>query len=183
MHTQTHILSGWCAANLLRLTGRQRLFCMLAAVLADLDGLSHLYGEMAFAEYHHKLGHNVLFGAVLAGALTAFSNSHRVKSFFVYLSLFHLHLVMDYFGSGRAWTIYYLWPFSNLELRFRYAWAFYSWQNITAAFTLYAWTIWIAVRCGRTPLEVLMPRLDRQLVDWLRNHLTRRPAEQPVAAE
>jgi hypothetical protein len=50
----------------------------------------------------------------------------------------------------------------------RDAWPFYSWQNITTAFALVAWTLVIARRLGRTPLESLMPRLDRQLVGYLR---------------
>lgn len=54
-----------------------------------------------------------------------------------------------------------------------WSWEFYSWQNITTAAVLLVWTIAIAVRAGRTPLEVLMPKLDRELVDWLRKRLQR----------
>src|SRR5207302_7065303 len=106
-----------------------------------------------------------------------------------YLALFHLHLVMDYFGSGPGWGIYYLWPFSSWAAdNRRVAWEFYSWQNITLAAVLVVWTIFIAVRRGRTPLEALMPRLDRQLVEWLRRHVpfsrarrrTGAPPVQPV---
>lgn len=39
MHIQTHIVSGWCAANLLDLTPRERALAMVAASAADLDGL------------------------------------------------------------------------------------------------------------------------------------------------
>ena len=56
---------------------------------------------------------------------------------------------------------------------YRGAWEFFSWQNISTAIAFLAWTIWIAVRHGRTPLEAIMPGLDRQLVDWLRAKLTR----------
>ena len=45
-----------------------------------------------------------------------------------------------------------------------YGWNFYSWQNITAAFVLLLWTVAIAYVCRRTPLELLMPSLDRRLV-------------------
>ena len=45
MHVQTHILSGWLAGNLVPAFGpRERFFCMLAASLSDLDGLSLLGG-------------------------------------------------------------------------------------------------------------------------------------------
>ena len=77
--------------------------------------------------------------------------------------------LMDFFGSGPGWAIYYYWPFSRSAWDNRiWSWAFYSWQNITTAIVFLAWTIAIAIRAGRTPRELLMPNLDRQLVAWLR---------------
>jgi hypothetical protein len=143
---------------------------MLAAGLEDLDGLGILFGQEAYWDYHHRLGHNLLFGLVLAVVLTVFSK-HRGKAFLVYFGLFHLHLALDYFGSGPLWPIQYLWPFSDLEIEFKQAWEFYSWQNISTGLAFLVWTLWIAVRKGRTPLEAIMPRLDVRLVDWLRRAL------------
>ena len=45
MHIPTHILSGWCIGNVLPLNGRERLFCMVAASVADFDGLGIIFGE------------------------------------------------------------------------------------------------------------------------------------------
>src|SRR5262245_60059294 len=104
MHIQTHVMSGWCVGNLVSLTPRERFCCMLAASLADLDGLSLLGGWESYWQYHHKVGHNLLIGGILAGLLTVFS-AQRVKACFLYLALFHLHLVLDYFGSGPGWEI------------------------------------------------------------------------------
>jgi len=171
MHVQTHILSGWCVGNLLPLTERQRVMCMIAASIADLDGLSILGGQNAYWDHHHRLCHNLPFGVLACGTMALFSGK-RLFLFAVYLTLFHLHLVMDYFGSGPGWGIFYLWPFSSwIADNRRVAWEFYSWQNITVAALLVVWTVVIAVRRGRTPLEALMPKLDRQLVDWLRRHV------------
>ena len=176
MHIQTHILSGWCVANCFpRFAPRDRLLCMLAASLADLDGLGILFGQEAYWDYHHKLGHNLLYGVVLCTILTAFA-SRRLTCFPVCLALYHLHLLLDYYGSGPGWGIPYLWPFSAREWRSPDAWAFYSWQNITAFFALLLWTLWVARRAGRTPLEALMPRLDQQVV-----HILGGPARPPVA--
>jgi hypothetical protein len=77
--------------------------------------------------------------------------------------VYHLHLLMDYYGSGPGWGIPYFWPLSPREWRSENAWPFYSWQNITAFAALLLWTLWIARRFGRTPLEAIMPKLDRQL--------------------
>jgi hypothetical protein len=112
---------------------------------------------------HHVLAHNLPFALVVAIGLTVFS-SHRVVAFALYLGLFHLHLLMDYWGSGPLWPIYYLYPFSGFKWVNPDSWALFSWQNIAAAALLLIWTGWIARRRGRTPLELVAPRLDRLLV-------------------
>jgi inner membrane protein len=170
MHVQTHIMSGWVAGNYLKLNARQRGFCMVAAAICDLDGLSILFGQNAYWTYHHLLTHDLVF-AIISSAVLAYFSPRPLRSFLIYFSLFHLHLLMDYYGSGRDWDIYYLYPFSRRSLHNVHAWDFYSWQNLTAAGVLFAWTIVIAVRQGRTPLEAPMPDLDRQLVAWLRAKL------------
>jgi len=84
---------------------------------------------------------------------------------------------------GTGWPIRNLWPFSPWSPDNRaWSWEFYSWQNITTAAVLVVWTIVIAVRAGRTPLEVLMPKLDRQLIDWPRKRLPGSPASEVAAA-
>jgi hypothetical protein len=168
MHVPTHILSGWCAGNLLRLTPKQRLGCMIAATAADLDGMGILVSQDLYWDYHHKLGHNLFFALLLAGVLTIFlSDRRRLFAFLVFLAMAHLHLLLDYFGSGPDWPIWYLWPSDLLKIQNPHAWAFFSWQNIAFGYGLLAWTILIAWRQRRTPLEWLMPRLDLQLVALL----------------
>ena len=167
MHVQTHILSGWCVANLVpTFAPRDRLLCMLAASLADLDALGIVFGQETYWEYHHKLGLNLLYGILLCIILTLFA-TRRLLAFAVCLGFYHLHLLMDYYGSGPGWGIPYLWPFSPREWRSSDAWPFYSWQNLSAFVILLLWTIWIVWRQRRTPLESVMPNLDRQLVRLL----------------
>ena len=129
MHIPTHILSGWCIGNLLPLNGRERLFCMIAAGAADFDGLGILFGEETYWDFHHKLGHNVFFAVLLSGVLASLS-SRKCLAFEVFFVLAHLHLVLDYVGSGPGWPLYYLWPVSNMETFNPRAWPFFSWQNI-----------------------------------------------------
>ena len=181
MHVQTHLMSGWCVANLLPLNARERLLCMVAATAPDLDGISFLFGQEAWWDYHHLLAHNLLFVLVLAVALTALSTS-RVVTFVAYLVLGHLHMLMDYYGSGPGWGIPYLWPFEKTMRTSPDAWAFYSWQNLSTAGALLAWTLLIVDRKRRTPLEAVMPSLDRQLVSlWDRR--VRRRAAAPAPAD
>jgi hypothetical protein len=165
MHVQTHILSGWCVGNLVpRFGARERALCMVAAAMADLDGLGIVVSQEWYWDYHHVLGHNLLYGVVLCAVLAVFSRrGARGLGFVLYLGLYHLHLVMDYYGSGPGWGIAYLWPFSQWQWRNGDAWGFQSWQNLTAAAGMVAWAVLIANRRGRTPLEAVMPNLDAQL--------------------
>ncbi len=171
MQVPIHLMAGWCTANLLPgLTPRQRLFCVVAAAVPDLDGVTYLswiFGPDAFWNWHHKACHNLPFCVIVCLAMAAYSPA-KIGSFVLYAVEFHLHLAMDVFGSGPHWGIYYFWPFSNwCGDNTRFSWAFYSWQNLTIAGALLAWTILIAARERRTPLEAIMPNLDRELLELL----------------
>jgi hypothetical protein len=95
MHIPTHIMSGWCAASVLKLTPRERMFAMIAAAAADLDGVTIVLGEEWYWRTHHILGHNLLVGVLLSVGLML-SSTHWLKSLLLYLFCFHLHLVMDF---------------------------------------------------------------------------------------
>lgn len=151
------------------LTPRERCLAMVAASVADLDGLGILFGDKYYQDYHHILGHNLLCATVVSLVLAAFC-THRAVAFGLYFALGHLHLVLDYYGSGPGWPICYWWPFrrGHEHCFFNWgAWEFYSWQNISAAFALVGWTVLIAIIQRRTPLEALMPELDRKIVRGL----------------
>lgn len=164
MHLPTHVLSGWVAASLIpRLAARERALAMVAATASDLDGLAIVAGREAFETYHHVIGHNLFFGLLVTAAITAWSTHRRLMAPLSF-ALFHLHLVMDSFGSGRDWGIAYLWPVVPGEWMNPWRWDFVSWQNMTAAYGLVLVTVVIAMRQGRTPFETIMPSLDRQLV-------------------
>src|SRR5947208_2523781 len=108
MHLQTHLLAGWCLANVFPMSPRQRCLAMVAAASADLDGIGIIFGQESYWDYHHKLGHNAAFGLLVCVLLTKVARG-RTLVFSVYLALFHLHLLMDFFGSGPGWPIAYLW--------------------------------------------------------------------------
>ena len=118
MHIQTHVMSGWCVADLLNLSPRERALAMVAASSADLDGLGLSVSIDYYARYHPVLAHNFLSGLFLTIALTSFS-THRLKASVVYFALFHLQLVLDYFVSGPGWSISYFWPLSSKGVSLR----------------------------------------------------------------
>jgi inner membrane protein len=165
MQVPIHLMTGWCTANLLPgLTKRQRLFSMIAAAIPDVDGLSILGGQDAYWNWHHRAGHNLTW-CIVSCTIMAMISAPFIKSFLLYAAQFHLHLLMDVFGSGPDWGIYYFWPFSNWKFdNTHLSWEFYSWENMTIAALLLIWVIAIIYRKKRTPLEAVMPNLDRQLV-------------------
>lgn len=171
MHIPTHIFSGWCVANappLTSLSARERFFCVVAAVAPDIDGIAVIWSEMAYFRWHHVLAHNIFFGALLAGVLTwlsrPFRGGARWPLFLPYLGLFHLHLLLDAFGSGPDWPTYYLWPLSEAAWGNPHGWAFDSWQNYGTAFLLIALTIHIYRTRRRGPLEYIFPYADNLFV-------------------
>ena len=82
---------------------------MVAASAADIDAVSSFFGDEAYWDWHHLRCHNLAFALILSAPLAAFSTL-RIKAFFVYLALAHLHLILDYLGSGPGWPIHYGWP-------------------------------------------------------------------------
>ena len=187
MFIPTHILSGWCVGNAIpSICARERLFCMVAATAADLDGLGLIVSQDAYWNYHHKLGHNIFAAVLIAGVLTVFSSTMRKPLAFVtYLALAHLHLLLDYLGSGPGWTIDYLWPAApDWKILNPHAWGFAAWQNYAAFGALLAWTVFIAARYRRTPIELLAPRLDRLAVALLPTRMGLKPvATLPIKVE
>lgn len=174
MHVQTHLLAGWGCANLLPCTPRQRAAAMVAAIAPDVDGVAILFGTDAYQRLHHTFGHNLYFAVIVSGLLAGWARP-AVATFLLCFAMAHLHLFMDYWGSGPLWHIHYLWPRWEPVWRNRFAWEFYSWQNMVAFAAVLAWAAWIAWRYRRTPLEGVMPDLDRQLVAVLPVH--GRPAD------
>ena len=166
MHVQTHLLSGWLAGNALPIGPRERLFCMAAATLPDVDGLGRVVSEDLYFDLHHRLGHNVFFFAAVAAVLAAFGRN-RPLVFAACFALGWLHFGLDYLGSGPGWDLHPWWPASDAAVRWAGAWPFYSWQNLSAFFACLLATVWVAWKLGRTPLEAVMPRLDARLVGLL----------------
>jgi LexA-binding, inner membrane-associated putative hydrolase len=159
----THALAGWCVGNAVETTPRERLGCIVIACLPDIDGISLIWGRDVYFRWHHVLGHNVIFG-IVASALLMRLTCSGLKIGTLYLFTFHVHLLMDLFGSGPRWGIAYLWPISIRHFSTAWAWAYTGWQNFAVLFGLSLITLWIGVRLRRTPLEVVAPRLDALLV-------------------
>jgi inner membrane protein len=167
MQIATHILSGWCVGASLKLTARERLACMLAASLADLDGGGIFFSGRAFTRWHHVLGHNVFYGLVLAALCARLAVAgRRVGVGVLCFALFHLHLAMDYWGSGQGWGIAYWWPFKDDMIFNLHSWELVSWQNTVTTVVLLVWAVALAWWRGPWPTEMCLARLQTKWLRW-----------------
>ena len=166
MQIPAHIMSGWCIGGSLNTTPQERLACMLAASLPDLDGLGLFFGKKHYHLWHHVICHNLFFGMLLSVVCaTLAQRGRRTKIFILCLGLFHLHLLMDLYGSGRDWGIRYFWPIIAGDYYAAGAWEFVSWQNSFTMGVEVCWIILIAHWKGWTPFELVAPGLES---DWKR---------------
>ena len=179
MSPVTHALVGWMVANGAD-RPRDRALIMLAGVAPDLDGVGIVAEVLTahsshplpwFTEYHHILGHNIAFAAVVTAAIWLWSRDWRVAALAA-LS-FHLHLLGDVLGArgpdGYTWPIPYLLPFSHRwPWEWSGQWALNAWPNIALTIVLLIATFYLAVRRGFSPLEWFAPAADHALVRTLR---------------
>jgi hypothetical protein len=178
----THLLVAWSVAETADLPRRDRALVTLAGVAPDLDGAGILLDAArgihpslgAYGDYHHVLLHNL--PAALACALLALAVARRraLCAALVFLS-YHLHLLGDLVGSAgpkrSIWTLTYLYPFSERAFAWQGQWELNAWPNLLFTLALLLWIGVLAVRRGRTPLELVSRRADASLVGALRARL------------
>ena len=164
----THALIGWTISQPLS-SKRDRMLVTVASVIPDIDGLTLLGGVELYHEYHHTFGHNVF----LAGMFPLFflrNTGERAKFFVLAFLSFHSHLFTDLLGSGADWGIYYLWPFSRMEITSfpPFQWELDSWQNLVTTILFMLVVMFIGIKKGRTIVEVFSDKADLELVNVLR---------------
>jgi inner membrane protein len=184
MNPITHILTGWCVAEAFpRLTMRQRAVVTIAAVAPDVDGLGIL-ADLAtrhsrrpllwWTEYHHVLGHNLLFALITAFAAAALARGNRAITATVALVAVHLHILGDLAGSrgpdDYQWPIPYLYPFAaEPQLTWSGQWYLNAWPNVAITIALMILTGYLASRRGYSVIGLLSRRADAAFVAALRN--------------
>lgn len=175
MNPVVHAELGWLASQRLR-TRRDRVLVTLAGVAPDLDGLSLLAGQEAYARWHHVVSHGLPVALLLCGAL-AWRADDRRETFLLALASFHLHLLCDLVGSGdfslggTGWPLLYLWPLSRAELSWSGQWDLVSWQNTLIGLAATAACLLGALRWRRTPVELFSLAADGEVVKAVRRRL------------
>jgi hypothetical protein len=187
----THFLASWVTASgLPRSTRRERILVALSGVVPDLDGLGAIPDKLTlwltteptdfFHRYHHKL-HCVGFAVVVTVAVFAFvgrgvSAGRRLAVALLALAMFHLHLLCDVLGArgpdGNQWPIPYLQPFSDVwAWTWSGQWELNAWPNFAITIALLVVSGLMALRHGRSFVEVFSTRADGAVVAALRSRL------------
>lgn len=182
MSPATHFLVGWAVANSAALDRRSRALVALAGVAPDLDALGVVPELLTrgsahplawFTNFHHILGHNLAFAALVIAASALLARNRRgLTALLVAISL-HLHLLGDVVGArgpdGYQWPVPYWLPFSSQgQWAWSHEWALNAWPNFALTAALLLWTFWFAWRAGRSPVEIVSPRADAEFVGALR---------------
>lgn len=135
--------------------------------MPDLDGLTILIGEDAYAKWHHLVTHTAICAVVISGALALFAQE-RSKVLLLALVAFHLHLVCDILGSGVQWPIFYLEPFSSMAFGWSGGWELASWQNSTIGMAATLACLACALKYDRTIVELFSLKADAAVVATIR---------------
>lgn len=192
MNPITHGLAAWVLlANAPReTTRRERVIVTAGGLIPDVDGVGAVPDVLTrwftdnptgfFQDYHHDL-HTAWFAALTtlgAAALAEGGAARRARTAALFCLAFHLHLVCDVLGSagpdGSIWDIPYLRPFSEAHhWVWSGQWGLASWQNVTITVVLLLATAVLAVKRGRTLVEVVSTKADAAVVDALQARFKR----------
>jgi len=181
MMPATHALASWALACLGGAKGRSgRLAVTLSGVVPDLDGLGCVVdfaaAKLGFQSFLFESGHHVLLHNFWAGAVCGIIGwrlaGRSVATGLLCLAAFNLHILCDLIGSagadGEIWPVMYLWPFSSHEFSVSWQWRLDSPVNIGVTLALEALAVFLAWRDGRSPLELLSPKLDAYVFSLFR---------------
>lgn len=181
MNPIEHLLIGWGAAQAVPLDRRDRAIVTIASVAPDIDGFGILpelitrgtsHEVFWWTEYHHTLCHNLVSAVIFTAIATFFAHAKRRTAIMAFIS-FHLHLLGDVIGArgpdGYQWPIPYWLPFTDkYQWSWDGQWALNAWQNFAITIPLLIFTIWLAWKAGRSPLEIVSQRANDGFVSALR---------------
>lgn len=163
-----HLSLSWLLAQPLA-GARDRRLVTLAGVVADIDGLGAVFGVEMYHRFHHTFAHNVFAGAFIVAAIGVAAVS-RLKTAALAALAYALHLLCDAMGSGYGWEVKPLWPLSDgvLKVPDFALWEFMSWPHAAVSVACFVAICFVAVRRGRSPVEVVSLKWDAAVVGQIR---------------
>ncbi|MCI5142265.1 MAG: metal-dependent hydrolase [Candidatus Electrothrix sp. ATG1] len=187
MSPVTHFFIGWLTANSSQVERRERMLITVAGIAPDVDGLvivgDFLAGKSTeqlelWSTYHHVLGHNIGFAALVMAAACLLARRRKMLTSFLAGISYHLHLLGDLVGSrgpdGHQWPIPYLQPFSDAwQWIWQGQWVLNSWQNLLVTVSVMGTSFYLAWKRGYSPLEMVSSKADRGFIATLHKRFGR----------
>src|SRR6266850_2243705 len=164
MHLEPHAALGWAIGNLGRADRKLRNWCVLGAILPDIDAFPYVFGAQYYGRWHHTFGHNVFLWAAFMGWVTFKCRS--VRALLLSFLAFGSHLLADAEFSG--WDLYLFWPFSTRGYSFPGAVGLEAPINTHLVYYSFVVVGLLALIYKRTPLDIFSPRLDQLLISFFR---------------
>ena len=152
---------------------RDRRLVMLASLAPDADG-AFFWDPDLWDRFHHTFGHNIFFALILGVLFGALARGGKIRVAVLVAFAAILQVMIDNVTNDPSWRIMYLWPLSNFDFALG---NFIAWKGL-AFFQVYivqgilmvaifAGTVMLYRRTGRTFLELFSPRLDKLLTDFI----------------
>lgn len=148
-----------------------RIWCVIAALVPNLDALAPLGGAKAEAVFRYAFGHNIFVGVLLLGGVIWSFRSEPVRTLFTALFLvavsFALHLLLDLLITGAPIRLF--WPLNQRALQLQPVLVVGRSIDFLVALALLALPWAFAFWKWVTPLELLSPRLDALFLNLIRH--------------
>jgi membrane-bound metal-dependent hydrolase YbcI (DUF457 family) len=164
VHLEPHAALGWAIGNVGGADRDLRKWCVIGAVLPDIDAAPYLFGAEAYARWHHTFGHNVFFWALFVGYVTYRFRS--LRAFLLSFLSFGSHLLTDAKLSG--WDLYLFWPLSHEGYRFPRSFGLEAPINTQLVYYSFVAIALLALIYRRTPIDLFSPKLDQLLISTFR---------------
>lgn len=155
---------------------RDRRIIAWMGVMPDIDALAYPVGMIPsldpddgyqlFFETHHHYTHGLgmVVLAMLVGAVFGVS---RLRAAVLAGVAVIVHVLCDVVGSGPEFPVYPFWPLSSASWTVEWSVPVQEWPNLLAGFLLLLAALVYTRFTGRTILEMISLRMDRELARHL----------------
>jgi len=164
MHLEPHAALGGAIGNVCGADRELRKWCVIGAILPDIDAVPYIFGAEAYGRWHHTFGHNVFLWAFFVAFVTCRCRSLRAL-LLSFLS-FGSHLITDAKLSG--WDLYLFWPLSREGYQFARSVGLEAPINTHLVYYSFVAVALLAMFCRRTPIDLFSPKLDQLLISTFR---------------
>jgi len=171
MHPEAHAGVGWLIGVLAPSSDRRlRNWCLVAALLPDIDAAAYLFGPVAYMNYHHTFGHNIFLGLACTAAAALHHRGAGVRRAVLAAGIVALAFAAHILGDMKlsAYPVVLFWPLSHAEYEIPLNYALGAPINTWLFYASFALVPVLALWRKVTPLDVIATRLDRIFIGFFR---------------